>query len=67
MDDDILNKIREDFRIYEVKPSNPNPPSRKPLSIKYEKTTIEATVPAYGIRYHLICLVHEVLRKLGPK
>jgi len=25
MDDDILEKIREDFRIYKVNPSSPNP------------------------------------------
>lgn len=64
MDDDILDKIRENFRIYEVNPSNPNFSSRERLRIKYEKTAIETTVPAYGIRYHLICLIHEIFRKL---
>ena len=64
MDDDILNKIREDFRIYEVNPYNPNTSSCDPLLITYEKTVIEATVPARGIRYHLICLMYEILRKL---
>jgi len=68
MDDDILDKIRENFRIYEVNPSNSNPSSHKPsMRIKYEKTMIEATVPTYGIRYHLSCLIYEILRKLKLK
>lgn len=67
MDDDILEKIREDFRIYKVNPSSPNPSRKPPMLIKYQKTTIEANVPAYGIRYHLVCLMHEILRKLRIK
>jgi len=72
LDDDILDRIRENFRIYEIDLSDPSRmrddgSSRKPLKVKYEKTTIEATLPTYGIRYHLICLTYEILRKLRPK